>query len=274
MRKIEIAKVIRQKYSGYLPKWILRFIERLIHQDEINDILGLQCHVDGVAFADKVMDALQFSVTVHNKELLPSSGRYIFISNHPLGGADGVILTSILGNHYEGKINFLVNDLLMSISQFGDVFLPINKYGRQIRSYIQQIEEALASDRQIITFPAGLCSRQSSSGEIMDPVWSYSFIKMARRYNRDIVPIFFDGKNSPNFYKWARRRVRMGVKFNYELILLPDELFRAKGSSYDIYIGSPIDLDRLSQGEAQNDNMLAQSIRKYVYTIPSEPKFL
>lgn len=272
MKKIEIAKVIRQKYSGYLPKWGVRLIEKLIHQDEINEILALQSHVDGVAFAGKVMEALQFSAKVHNEEFLPQSGRYIFISNHPLGGADGVILTSVLGKFYGGKINFLVNDLLMSITQFGDVFLPINKYGRQSRSHLQKIEEALSSDRQIITFPAGLCSREEETGEIRDLRWSHSFIKMARKYNRDIVPIFFDSQNSPNFYKWARRRVRLGVKFNYELILLPDELFRAKGTNYNIYIGKPIRLDDIVR-DTQDDSSLAQSLKDYIYTIPAQPQF-
>ncbi|KGL49516.1 1-acyl-sn-glycerol-3-phosphate acyltransferase [Porphyromonas cangingivalis] len=272
MKRIEIAKIIRQKYNGYLPKWVVRLIEKLIHQDEINDILALQNYVDGVAFADKVMEALRFSVSVHNGELLPQSGRYIFISNHPLGGADGVILTSVLGKFYGGKINFLVNDLLMSITQFGDVFLPVNKYGRQSRSHLQKIEEALSSDRQIVTFPAGLCSREEETGDIRDLRWSHSFIKMARKYDRDIVPIFFDSQNSPNFYKWARRRVRLGMKFNYELILLPDELFRAKGTDYNIYIGKPIRLGDLDKN-VQDDNSWAQSLKDYIYTIPVQPQF-
>ncbi|MDO4695688.1 1-acyl-sn-glycerol-3-phosphate acyltransferase [Porphyromonas sp.] len=272
MGKIDVEKVVRQKYKGYIPHFLIHAIKKLIHQDEINDILDLQTEVDGVSFAHKVMDALDFTVDMHNQELLPMTGRYIFISNHPLGGADGVVLTSILGKLYDSKINFLVNDLLMNISQFGNVFLPINKYGRQSKSSYQRIEEALLSDRQIITFPAGLCSRKNEKGEIRDLNWSPSFIRMARKYQRDIVPIFFDSRNSNTFYKWARWRERMGLKFNYELVLLPDELFKARGANFDIYIGSTIKVDSLDRDI--DDFTIAQSIKTSLYSIPAQTNSL
>lgn len=267
MKQIDIAKVIRQKYKGYLPEWLLKKVKCLIHQDEINELLTLQDHVGGVSFAGKVMKALGLGTRVYAQERLPREGRYIFVSNHPLGGADGVILTSVLGQYYDGNISFLVNDLLMNIEQFGDVFLPVNKYGRQTREHLAKIEQALASDRQIITFPAGLCSREDDSGAVRDLDWSPSIVHMARRHDRLIVPIFFDAQNSPRFYRWARLRSKLKIKFNYELILLPDELFKSKGRQYDIYIGRPFSVLNSLRSD---DKATAQALRDYIYTLPTD----
>lgn len=244
-------------------------MEKLVHQDELNEIMMLQDHVDGVSFAEKILNHLQITTEIIGAERLPSIDQpAFFVSNHPLGGADGIILTYLLGHHYEGDIKVLVNDLLMSVYQFGDVFLPVNKYGSQARHAAQQINEALESDKQIISFPAGLCSRKGDDGLIRDLKWNPSFIRMAKKSGRTIVPLFFDGDNSNHFHSWARRRKKLGLKFNYELVLLPDEVFRAKGKHFRIFVGEPIDVQELPTGREIHDK--ANDIREALYHFPEK----
>lgn len=101
------------------------------------------------------------------------------------------------------------------------------------------MDEAFASDRQILTFPAGLCSRKQN-GRIEDTEWKKSFVRNAVKYHRDVVPVFFEGRNSDFFYRLARIRKRLGMKMNLEMLYLPDEMFRNKHQTFHVYIGKPI----------------------------------
>lgn len=269
MRKIDVKAAIRQKYKGFLPWFVVRWLERIIHQDELNEIMALQDHVGGVEMARRVMNEMNITTEVIGAERLPSKGeRVLFVCNHPLGGADGIILTGLLGEHYDGKIRVMVNDVLLNVFQFEDVFVPVNKYGSQGRKHLSTMEEALESDNQILTFPAGFCSRSNENGYICDIPWRSSFVKMAHRHDRMVVPLFFDGVNSPKFYKWAKRRKNMGIKFNYELILLPQELLKAKGKHFRIFVGEPIKVSDLPKGK--DINAFVESIQKEIYTYPDK----
>lgn len=242
-------------------------MEKLVHQDELNEIMKLQDHVGGVEFAEKILEHLHITTEIIGAERLPLPDQpSFFVSNHPLGGADGIILTYILGQHYHGNIKVLVNDLLMSVYQFGDVFIPVNKYGSQARDLAHQINDALESDKQIISFPAGLCSRKGDDGEIRDLKWNPSFIRMAKKSGRTIVPLFFEGDNSNHFHKWARLRKKLGIKFNYELVLLPDEVFRAKGKHFRIFVGEPIPIQQLPTGREIHKK--ANDLRTSLYHFP------
>ena len=162
------------------------------------------------------------------------------LQDHPLGGLDGLALISLLGNRYDHCIKFLVNDLLMAVEPLRGVFLPVNKYGKQSRDAAAQIEEALSSDVQFITFPAGLCSRMQPDGTIADLTWQKAAVVHAVNYQRDIVPVFFDACNSKFFYRFAKWRKKLGIKFNIELIFLPKEMLKQSGSTLHAIIGEPI----------------------------------
>jgi len=152
---------------------------------------------------------------------------------------DGICLSAVIGSRFEGRIKYPVNDLLLYLSNLKSIFVPINKHGTQGKDNARMLEEAFASDDQIITFPAGLCSRKIG-GKIQDLEWKKSFIQKAVQYKRDIVPVYFDGKNSNFFYNLARIRKALGIKMNYEMIYLPDEMFRSKHKTFRIYFGKPI----------------------------------
>lgn len=247
--QIDVASVLRQrvpKYYRWMPRFVVRALERLICQDELNAILRLVGNKQGVEAVRCALEYLDIHLNVHGIEHVHDGTRYIFASNHPLGGLDGLALIDILGERFDGNIRFLVNDLLMAVKPLQCIFLPVNKFGRQSRQAAGDIAREYASDKQMITFPAGLCSRQkTSSAPVADLRWNKAVVSMAVHNERDVVPIFFDGVNSKWFYRWARWRERLGIKFNIEMILLPREMLKSRGKSYDIYLGEAIPFDSL-----------------------------
>lgn len=261
---------IPKKKRRWIPSFLISGVEKLIRQKELNQILRATLPSEGSEFAARVMNYLGISIEVSGLENLEADKRYMFASNHPLGGLDGIALISVLGKKYgDENIRFLVNDMLMNVDPLRTLFLPINKFGKQGRENTLKINEAMASDKQIFQFPAGLCSRLQPSGEIADMPWQKSFISKAIEYNRDIVPVFFQAQNSMNFYKTARWRKKLGIKFNIEQILLPSELCKAKGSHFKITFGKPIPVESFS-GSSKPHSELAADIREIVYSYNPE----
>lgn len=240
--QIDIKQVLRQKAPSAARKisgFMVDYLIRTVHQDELNEILRRYHDKDGVAFMQELIGYFDLNLELVNEENIPAEGRYIFASNHPLGGLDGICLSAIIGGRFDGKIRYLVNDLLLYLSNLRSIFVPINKHGAQGKKNAELIEKAYASDNQIITFPAGLCSRKQN-GKIQDTEWKKSFIQKAVEYRRDIVPVFFEGRNSNFFYRLANMRKALGIKMNYEMIYLPDEMFKSKHKTYSIHFGKPI----------------------------------
>ncbi len=240
--RIDVKQILQQKAPSLakkIPGFIVNYLIRTIHQDEINDVLARNKEKYGVDFMQELIREFDITLELVGEEHIPAEGRYIFASNHPLGGLDGICLSAIIGQHYQGNIRYLVNDLLLFLTNLKNIFVPINKHGAQGRENARLIDEAYASDNQIITFPAGLCSRLID-GKIQDTEWKKSFIQKAIEHQRDIVPIYFDGRNSNFFYGLAKLRKALGIKMNYEMIYLPDEMFRAQHKTFRIYFGKPI----------------------------------
>jgi len=269
--KIDVDKVLRErlpKHYRYIPRFVVRWLERTICQDQLNAILVKMAGKDNsVDAATAALDEMGITVEASGLERLPQ-GRFMFVSNHPLGGLDGLALISLLGNHYERHIKFIVNDLLWAVEPLRGVFLPVNKYGRQSRAAAADIETALESDNQFITFPAGLCSRMQPDGTIADLTWQKSAVIHAANYRRDVVPIFFDARNSKFFYRFAKWRKKLGIKFNIELIFLPKEMIKQSGSTLHVTIGEPIPWTSL---DAAHPKQEAARLRDIVYTMASAP---
>ena len=271
--KIDVDQVLRARlprHYRYIPRFAVRWLERTICQDRLNVILTKMAGKNSVDAATAALDEMDITVKATGLENLPD-GRYLFVSNHPLGGLDGLALISLLGNRYEHNIKFLVNDLLMAVEPLRGVFLPVNKYGSQSRYTAVQIEEALKSDNQFITFPAGLCSRMQPDGTIADLPWQKAAVVHAVNYQRDIVPVFFDAQNSKFFYRFAKWRKKLGIKFNIELIFLPKEMIKQCGSTLHAIIGEPIPWSSL---DASHPKQEAARLRQTVINMaptPSKP---
>ncbi len=271
---IDIEQVIASKNSSlakYTPKFFINLIKRLIHQDEINAFLEKNPGARGFDFAQATLNELNVSgnITYINKSSIKTDERYIFVSNHPLGGLDGLILISEIGKLFNNNIKFVVNDFLMHIKPLEPIFVPVNKVGSMNRTYLGKFEQAYSSSSQILYFPAGLCSRLID-GKIVDLEWKTSFIKHAVKYNRKIVPVYFSGENSKFFYRLAKLRKFLKIKFNIEMCMLPDEMFKKKNATFEVFVGEPIEIPQTDSNK--ETDALCKKIRETAYSLKNYHK--
>lgn len=248
--EINLKKILRSRIKGakakLIPGFLITGLEKLIHQDELNDVLRTTYPAVGTRFAEGAYRFFDLTLEVDGLENIPPEGRFIFASNHPLGGLDGIGLIKVLGEKYgDDGLKFLVNDMLMNVEPLRPVFLPINKYGSQGRQAARAISDAYASDVQILIFPAGLVSRLHPDGKIRDLEWQKSFVTKAVEYCRDIIPVRFEGQNRMSFYRLAKWRKRLGIKVNIEQAKLPAEVCASRGKKFKVTFLKPIPLQTI-----------------------------
>lgn len=251
----------------FVPRFVTRALERLVRQEELNETLRHLYPLRGADFCTEALKYYNIEVKIFHSERLPQDGRCIFVSNHPLGGLDGLALISILKERYGVEPLFVVNDMLMAVEPLSANFIPVNKLGRQSRQYPHALEHALASEAPVVIFPAGLVSRRQPDGSIADLKWQKSFVTRALASHRDIVPMFFDGQNSSRFYNTALWRKRLGIKFNIEMALLPSELIKSRGACYSLTVGNPVCWSELA---TMVPDAVVRDIRAYVYSLKNE----
>ena len=240
--KIDIKQVLAQKApkaSRKIPGFIVDYLIRTVHQEELNDILTRYHDKEGVDFMRELIGYFDLTLNLVHEENIPTEGRYIFASNHPLGGVDGVALGAIIGRHYDGRFRYLVNDLLMNLPGLAPLCIPINKTGKQSRSFPEMVEAGFSGDNHILMFPAGICSRKID-GQIHDLPWKKTFITKSVETKRDIVPIHFGGRNSDFFYGLANVCKALHIKFNIAMLFLVDEMYKNVHKSFRVAIGKPI----------------------------------
>lgn len=247
MPQIDIEAVLRGKaprLARWVPGFVVSYLKRIVHEREINEIIALGWELPPREFIHLVFERMQIRYTVEGLDRLDPRKRYLFASNHPFGGMDGMMLADELIGHF-GDVRVVVNDLLMNIAPLSQLWVPVNKHGAQNAAYARRFDEAMFGELPVLTFPAGLCSRRHG-GVVADPKWKTSFVKRAYASQREIVPIFVEGELSDFFYRLSNLRTRLGVKFNIEMLYLADEMFRQRGRSFRIRVGDPISAEELA----------------------------
>ncbi len=268
---IQLREVIHKKsptLAKWIPKPIVNYLERIIHEKEINYIMTKYYDKMGLDFVDSLLDELDVHVHLEGVENIPLDDSVIFASNHPLGGLDGVAFMQAIGK-YRKDVKFLVNDILLNIRNLEPLFVPVNKVGNQSKSGIAAIENAYASDHALLVFPAGLVSRKIN-GNIVDLEWKKSFINKAKKYKKDIIPVYIHGRNSNFFYNLARIRNFLGLKANIEMLYLPDEMFSQRGKDIVIKIGKRIPYTQFDQ--SKNERQWAAAVKDLVYAMAKGKK--
>lgn len=244
-RTIDLDRIIREKMgtkARYVPSVAVRWLKHIIHQDEVNRFLWESRDKKGTEWLEECTRYLDMTLDIEGLENLPdkNDGRlYTFVSNHPLGGVDGVALGAIIGRHYDGRFRYLVNDLLMNLPGLAPLCISINKTGKQSRSFPEMVEAGFSGDNHILMFPAGICSRKID-GQIHDLPWKKTFITKSVETKRDIVPIHFGGRNSDFFYGLANVCKALHIKFNIAMLFLVDEMYKNVHKSFRVAIGKPI----------------------------------
>ncbi len=269
---IDIEEILRKKFAGKAPRPLVKMIKHLVHQDFINEYL--KQGYEGVEFCENAVKYLNVKIEVEGLENLPDSpdARMTFVSNHPLGGVDGIALAGIIGRKYGGRVKLMVNDFLMHLGGLAPLCVPVNAkikrkdagIGTQNRDLPRLTNEIFESDNQVLMFPAGLCSRKID-GKIQDLVWSKVFVAKSVEYHRDIVPVHFIGENSGRFYRVANLSSLFRLKFNIAMAFLPDELYRARGKTFRVVFGKPIPWQSFDR--SRNPKEWAQEVRAAVYDL-------
>jgi len=267
VKRIDIKEMFSKKNPGLakkLPGFVYRYINRIMHIEEINEIIEKHGEERGIEFARSVVKHFNVHETINGLENIPADGRFIFASNHPLGGFDALLILCNI-DRILGETKTLVNDVLMSIPQLKPIFVPLNKHGGHSKEVIKQIHEVYSSSNQILIFPSGFASRKIK-GVIQDFEWKKHFIAKAIEYQRDVIPIHVSGKNSNFFYNLANFRVFFKLKWNLEMFFLADEFFRQKNQRFTITFGKPIPYTKFDKSKTHDQ--WAAEVRDIVYKLP------
>lgn len=269
-KTIDIEKILRDKMgkkARYVPRFVISWLKKIIHEDEVNRFLWENRKLEGTEWLTACVQYLDMTLDIVGAENLPDKhdGKlYTFVSNHPLGGQDGVSLGSIIGQHYDGKFRYLVNDLLLNLPGLKPVSIGINKTGRQSRDFPRMVEAGFNSDNHLLMFPAGLNSRKIN-GEIHDLPWKKTFITKSVETHRDVVPIHFSGRNSKRFYRIAKFSDRW-LPFNLAMLFLVDEMYRNVGKTFRITIGKPIPWQTFNKTKSPME--WAKFVEDRIYGLP------
>ena len=244
-KKIDIVRIMRSKMGdnvNKVPRFLIAYLRKILHEDQINAFLDEHDDIVGTPWLEACVDYLGMKLKIEGEENLPTkddSRLYTFVSNHPLGGIDGVALGSIIGKRYDDRFRYLVNDFLLNLPGLAPLCIGINKTGSQSRNFPAMVEAGFQSNMHMMMFPAGLCSRKIN-GKIQDLPWKKTFITKSVQYQRDIVPIHFIGQNSPFFYRLANFSDKYVKKVNIAMIYLVDEMYKNIGKEFTIRFGKPI----------------------------------
>ena len=269
---IDIEKILKGKMGAkakFVPSFLVNWLKHIIHQDQVNAFIWANRDVTGTEWLESCVRYLDMTLEIKGKENLPApdDGRlYTFVSNHPLGGEDGVALGAIIGRHYDSRFRYLVNDLLMNLPGLAPLCIPINKTGSQARNFPAMVEAGFQSDHHILMFPAGLCSRRKN-GVIRDLPWKKTFITKSVQYQRDVVPIHFSGQNSNFFYRLANFSDRF-LPFNLAMMFLVDEMYKNVHKKFTVTIGKPIPWQTIDKSKSPME--WANFVQNSVYALTQE----
>ena len=269
-KTVDVEQVLKNKMGAkakWVPGFAVRWLKHIIHEDWINQFLWESRDLKGTPWLEACIKYVDMRVEVKGLENLPpkDNGKlYTFVSNHPLGGIDGVTLGSIIGRQYDDHFRYLVNDLLMNLPGLAPLCIPINKTGSQSRNFPAMVEAGFSSDNHIMMFPAGLCSRKQN-GVIRDLPWRKTFVSKSVQTHRDIIPIHFGGQNSEFFYRLANICKRLGLKFNVAMLFLVDEMYKNRGKTFPVVIGKPIPWETFDK--SKTPVQWAQYVQDEVYKL-------
>jgi len=277
IKNIDIDEMLRTKAPGaykFIPRFLINYVKKIVHEKELNDFLGKNADTRGLAFIDASINLLGAKVIVKGIENIPATGGYIFASNHPLGGLDGLAVIQSIAK-VRTDIKFFVNELLLALENIDNIIVPVNINGNSTRQMLETVEKIYSSEVAVPIFPAGLVSRKSGKDEIKDLRWKKSFITQSKHYQKDIVPIYIQGKNSKFFYNFASFRKKMGIKVNLEMFFLVNEMFNQKDKNIILHFGKPVSYKVFDK--THTDAEWANIFRDELYVkknkIVSEPLF-
>lgn len=263
---IDVERIIKSKnpkIMKWIPKFLMNYLKRTIHQDDINEFLDAKKNVFGNQFCIETIEHFQVNVNPIGLENIPKEGGAIFVVNHPLGGMDAMAIVNEV-QKVRKDIKFIVNDILLNLKNLRGLFVGVNKHSANSKEALKEVNDLFASDKAIFIFPAGLVSRKQK-GEVKDLEWRKTFVTRARKFDKPVVPVFLDGELTNFFYNLSNFRTKIGIKANIEMLYLAQEMFKQKGKTINIVFGEPI--AGSSYDKSKSDKEWAQWTKEKVYSL-------
>lgn len=251
------------KLLRWLPRFVINYLRRVLHEEEINHFIKTNEDNVGADFCDAIVNYFNIHIEIEGIENIPKDGPVILAMNHPLGGMDAIGFVTAV-RHHRKDLKFIVNDILMNLKNLRELFIGVNKHGKNDLSIRDQIKNAFRSEHAICIFPAGLVSRKID-GKVQDLNWKKTFVTYGRELNRVIVPIQVTGELTPFFYRVSKFRNFLRIKANIEMFWLSDELFKQRNKRIKFKVGKPIVCSELDP--KLNDTKAAAFIRKIVHEL-------
>jgi putative hemolysin len=262
---IDIRKIIgdkNPKLLKILPGFIIRYIQHILHEKDVNEVVLTNKDKFNQDFCQAVIDRFNIHLEVEGLENVPVKGGVTLAMNHPLGGMDAMALVSALKNH-RVDLKFIVNDILLHLKSMQGMFVGVNKHGKNSNSNLLKIDEIFSNGNAVCIFPAGLVSRKIN-GVVQDLEWKKTFVSLSVKHDQPIIPVYIDGKLSNFFYRLASFRKMIGIKANIEMFFLVHELFKQKNVTMKLTFGKPILPSSINKSKSQK--AWAEEIRKQVYS--------
>jgi putative hemolysin len=265
---INVRRLIKSKNPKlvkWIPGFVIRYLEKIIHQDQVNTFL-FKTQTTDQDFCKDTLEYIGVTYSIKGLENIPDTGKCILVMNHPLGGMDAMALVDSIRTR-RTDVKFIVNDLLLNLEPLRNIFVGVNKHGKTKNTSLAQVETLFKSEQVVCIFPAGLVSRKKQ-GKVTDLDWKKTFVKQAKLNNQTIVPIHISGELSNFFYRLANFRTFIGLKANIEMLYLVDEMYRQKGKHIQITVGEPIHASTLDK--SKSDIKWAAWFKEKVYQLEKE----
>jgi len=249
----EVAKAIGLEKYGFLGKFIGWLLIRVTNISGINRFYDKHKDLDGQAFLNAILTYYEINYEIPDEDLkrLPKQGGYITISNHPLGAMDGVLLLKIM-QEQRPDFRIIANFLLQRITPLNPYIMPVNPFEdrKDVKSSVLGFKNAIRHLREggvLGIFPAGEVSTYREGKFIVDKPWEEAAIKLIRKANVPVVPIYFHAKNSRLFYRLSR------ISGVFRTAKLPSEVNSQRNRMIKIRIGQPISLTTQKEQESLED---------------------
>lgn len=263
---IDIDNVIDQKnpkLKKWIPKFIVRYLKRILHQNEINTILEENKDIYDYDFCVNILERFNDQTELVGSENIPKTGGAIFVVNHPLGGLDALAIVKEI-TPFRKDIKFVVNDILLNLKNISGLFIGVNKHGTNSKQDLLKLSKTFDSEQAVFVFPAGLVSRKTK-GKVRDLEWKKTFVVRAKKFNKNIIPVHISGELSPFFYRLSNIRKTLRLKANIEMLYLANETFKLQNKKFTITIGKPIKYTTFDN--SKSDQEWANYVKNKVYTL-------
>jgi putative hemolysin len=261
----EVAKAINVDKYGFIGTFFGWLLMKLLKISTLNKIYERNKHLSNLEFLDGILDEFQIKFEIPEEDLkrLPKEGAYITISNHPLGGIDGILLLKLM---LEQRNDFKIigNFLLQRIEPLKPYIMPVNPFEdrKDVKSSISGFKNSLLhlkDGKPLGIFPAGEVSTYRDDKLVVDKPWEEAAMKLVQKAQVPIVPIYFHAKNSKLFYKLSK------ISDTFRTAKLPSELLTQKRRTIKVRIGRPISV--ADQQEHQSLPEFSEFIRRKTYML-------